>query len=66
MAPRIKSILKPPEQHIIVRPSAEVIRGYLKALEEDCNRILKEEGLLTNNDNLTQIIIERQAKGALQ
>ena len=66
MAPRSKSILKPPLQRIIVRPTAKVICGYINALDEECARILKEEGITVNQDNLTKVMSELETKGALQ
>lgn len=64
MAPCIRNILKPPASKKQRTPSAEAICGYMKALDEECNRILKEEGITINNDNLTQVISEIESKGA--
>lgn len=66
MAPRSKSILKPPSAQKPQERTASVICGYIKALDEECARILKEEGITVNEDNLTRVLSELEAQGANQ
>ena len=66
MVTRSKSILKPPVPEVPGSPRSKVISQYLEALEADCQRILLEEGITGNEDDITQSILELAAKGAFQ